>query len=51
MLVKRCDKHIIPLALIERGEKMPIGFVVAMPLIFGMVFGLIVWAGTKEKEE
>ena len=30
---------------------MPIGFVVAMPLIFGMVFGLIVWAGTKEKEE
>ena len=30
---------------------MPIGLVVAMPVVFGMVFGLIVWAGMKEKEE
>jgi hypothetical protein len=30
---------------------MPIGLVVAMPVIFGIVFGLIVWAGMKEKEE
>jgi len=30
---------------------MPIGFVVAMPLVFGIVFGLIVWAGIKEREE
>ena len=30
---------------------MPIGFVVAMPVIFGIVLGLIVWAGIKEREE
>jgi len=30
---------------------MPIGLVVAMPVVFGIVFGLIVWAGMKEKEE
>ena len=30
---------------------MPIGLVAAMPVVFGIVFGLIVWAGTKEKEE
>ena len=30
---------------------MPIGFVVAMPLVFGIVLGLIVWAGIKEEEE
>jgi hypothetical protein len=30
---------------------MPIGFVVAMPLVFGIVLALIVWAGVKEKEE
>ena len=30
---------------------MPIGLVVAMPLVFGIVFGLIVWAGMKEREE
>ena len=30
---------------------MPIGLVVAMPMVFGMVFGLIVWAGMKEEEE
>jgi hypothetical protein len=33
------------------GAVMPIGFVVAMPLVFGIVLGLIVWAGIKEKEE
>jgi hypothetical protein len=30
---------------------MPIGLVVAMPIVFGIVLGLIVWAGTKEREE
>jgi len=30
---------------------MPIGLVVAMPLVFGIVFGLIVWAGMQEREE
>ena len=29
---------------------MPIGLVVAMPLVFGIVLGLIVWAGMKERE-
>lgn len=30
---------------------MPIGLVVAMPVVFGIIFGLIVWAGMKEREE
>jgi len=30
---------------------MPIAFVVAMPLVFGIVLALIVWAGIKEREE
>ena len=30
---------------------MPIALVVAMPIVFGIVLGLIVWAGIKEEEE
>jgi hypothetical protein len=30
---------------------MPIGLVVAMPVVFGIFLGLIVWAGMKEEEE
>ena len=30
---------------------MPIGLVAVMPVVFGIVFGLIVWAGMKEREE
>jgi hypothetical protein len=33
------------------GGMMPIGLVVAMPIMFGIVLGLIVWAGIQEKEE